>query len=246
MLLFIKLVGDYMQRYFAHKISNDKIILDAGDWHHIRNVMRMKVNDRIEVVYNNKLYLCLINSLDDEELSIAEERDCINNKKVEIVFIIPFLRDNKISLIIEKATELGVDEIIVVNMEHSIIRLDDNKINAKKIRWERIAKEASEQSKRMTIPKIKICDKLSDLNVSGRKVFCNPKEKYLNLKKYLKKEGDCAKLNVVVGPEGGFSSFEEDLLLKMGFDSVSLGDNVLRVETVPLSVLSMINYEYME
>lgn len=236
-----------MQRYFSNKLENNKFELNKDDYFHILRVMRMKSGDNIEVVYNSEVYICDL-EINNSEVSVImnskEENKEIDN--IEKVLIIPLLKENKMDLILQKATELGVSKIIPVIMERSIIKLEKDKENKKLERWTKICKEASEQSKRIDIPVITEVKKLKDLeNESGLKIVCSTKEKDNAIKKFLNENKDYNKINIVIGPEGGIAPKEEDYLNSIGFESISLGSNIMRVETVPMYILSVINYENM-
>ena len=148
--------------------------------------------------------------------------------------------------LLQKATELGVDEIIPVISERTVVKIDNKKDN-KISRWEKIMKEASEQSHRFDIPKMHDITSLKGLvNVNADiKIFCNTNEMSKNIKKVLQDSKKSGTILIVVGPEGGFSDAEVDFLSNNGFVSVTLGSNILRAETVPLYLLSVINYEFM-
>lgn len=228
-----------MQRYFAKEKNGNEFILKDDDMRHIKLVMRMKDNDKIIVVENKKSYLCC---LEKDKVIIKEELK-ENIKFPYVCLIVPILKENKMDYILQKATEMGVSEIIAYYAERSVIKETDN--NSKKIdRWERIIKEASEQCHRLDIPKISI-ENLDKLNLTGKNIICTTHEKQENLKKILKSINIYDRINIVIGPEGGFSEQEEELLLE-SFTPVTLGDRILRVETVPLFVMSIINYEIME
>lgn len=237
-----------MQRYFSKILKDDYFVLDDKDIHHITNVMRMKDGDRIEVVYEKQVYLCKVKFEDRyPNIKIIEKKEITETSKPEVVIIIPLLKEQKIDLILQKATELGVSRIIPIITERSVIKLDEEKFLKKKERWERIVKEASEQSLRNTIPIIDNLKKINDLSsLDGVKIVCSTIEKNLNIKNILKKNVNYDRINVVIGPEGGFSLKEEKILNSLGFVSVSLGNRIMRVETVPLFILSVIQYEYME
>lgn len=234
-----------MQRYFSNELKNDIFTINNDDMYHIIKVMRMKPNDKIEVVYNHSTYLCELN-----ENYEAVLKDIIENNKsndIKRVLIIPLLKEQKMDLILQKATELGVDEIIPVNMERSIVKLDENKMEKKIERWTKIMKEASEQSKRTDIPCITKVKNLQDLKeIDGIKMICSTSEKNYTFKKFLTDNRNYDKINIVIGPEGGISPKEEEKLENYGFKRVSLGSRIMRVETVPMCVLSILNYEYME
>lgn len=237
----------FMQRYFAIEKKDNKFILDNKDLHHIKNVMRMKDNEEIEVVFNEQLYRCSINYNNDIDINIINEIVNQNIKnKLKISIIVPVLKEHKMDLILQKSTELGVDEIIPIITERTLVKMND-KEDKKIDRWKRICKEASEQSMRLNIPNITNVKKISELdNIDGVKLVCSTQEGCITLKNFLQTHHNCDKISIVVGPEGGLSINEEKKLNELGFISISLGNNILRVETVPLTIISMINYEYME
>lgn len=236
-----------MQRYFAIEKKDNKFILDNKDLHHIKNVMRMKDNEKIEVVFNEQLYRCCINYKDNVTINIIDEITNENIKdKLKISIIVPILKEHKMDLILQKSTELGVDEIIPIVTERTLVKIND-KEDKKVERWKRICKEASEQSMRLNIPTITNVKKINDLNnIEGLKIVCSTQDNCATLKNFLQTNHNCDKISIVVGPEGGLSIDEEKKLNELGFISISLGSNILRVETVPLTIISMINYEYME
>ena len=236
-----------MQRYFSNNLENNKFILNNDDIYHIVKVMRMKDKEKIEVVYNHNVYLCeldMSNNLEVKKLELLSEN--IQND-IKRVLIVPLLKEQKFDLILQKATELGVDEIIPLEMERSIVKITDDKMEKKLERWSKICKEASEQSKRTDIPSITKVKKIKDLkDFDGLKMVCSTVEKENLLKKFLTAHTNYDKINIVMGPEGGISPKEEEMLVDLGFERVSLGKRILRVETVPLFVLSVLNYEFME
>lgn len=206
----------------------------------------MKDNDKIEVIYDNDLYICnvIINELPWVDI-ISKEEGKIEDK--EIILAIPLLKEQKMDLVLQKATELGVTKIIPVIMERSIVKIDDSKEVKKIDRWSKICKEASEQSKRNSIPVISNIMTLKELvKEEGIKIVCSTIEKENNLKKFLTEHKNYDKIIIVVGPEGGISSKEEEYLVSEGFTRVSLGKRIMRVETVPIFILSALNYEFME
>lgn len=229
-----------MQRYFSEVKKDNLFLLKDEDLYHIKTVMRMNVNDEIEVVYEQKVYICKL----DKNYNAIIEKVIENNKikKMNYVLCVPILQEQKMSFILQKATELGVDLIIPILTSRSMVKVKD-KENKKIERWKRICKEASEQSKRVTIPLVSEVKKITDLDLDGLKIVCSTKEKDNTLKKILKNNLKCDKIIMVVGPEGGLTLDEENQLIDLGFIPTSLGDNILRVETAPLYLLSVLNYE---
>lgn len=236
-----------MQRYFSNKLENNKFELKSDDLYHILTVMRMKTGDNIEVVYNEEVYICNLEICNNNvDVIIKSKEEKKEFETIEKVLIIPLLKENKMDLIFQKSTELGIDKIIPVIMERSIIKIDKDRELKKVERWNKICKEASEQSKRVNIPIVTEVKTLKELDsIDGIKLVCSTKEKDNTIKKYLKNNNGYNKINIVIGPEGGISPKEEDYLNSIGFESVSLGNNIMRVETVPIYILSVINYENM-
>ena len=236
-----------MQRYFSKEKKDNTFILSDNDLYHIKVVMHMMENEHIEVVYNEHVYLCCIHYVNSNvNINIIEELKIDLKKEPYIVLIMPFLKEAKMDLILQKATELGVNEIVLTEFERSIVKIDEKKKEAKLIRWSRIMKEASEQSKRVNIPNISILSKLDVYAFDGLKILCSTNETSNNIKNTLKNYSNYAKILIVIGPEGGISLKEEEEYVRHGYVKTTLGNQILRVETVPLFVLSNIRYENME
>ena len=237
-----------MQRYFSNKKDNNYLELNSDDIYHIKTVMRMKDDDEIIVVYEKTAYLCCLETVKENvQILIKNELPKVEYNTPDITLIIPVLKEQKMDLILQKSAELGVTEIIPFIASRSVVKLNENDYSKKLERWGKIVKEAAEQSHRIDIPNITSIKTINDLNcVRGIKVVCSTKEKVKNIKLIMKNIETCDKINLVVGPEGGLTELEEEKLNKMGFETITLGNRILRVETVPLMLLSIINYEFME
>lgn len=236
-----------MQRYF---VDNKEFKLNLNDIHHIKTVMRMNVGDLIEVVYKEKLHICKINELSKNniELEIIEEKKDNNELSKHITIAFSITKEDKIDLILQKCTELGINEFIPVEMSRCNIKIDKNKVDKKIDRWNSICKEASEQSKRNIVPNVNKIHKLKDLVdlEYDLKIVCSVNQDVINIKKVLHNNPNCDKIIFVIGPEGGISNEEELFLEENNFIRTSLGKRVLRTETAPIVIGSMLNYEYME
>ena len=237
-----------MQRYFVKNIQEDKVILGTEDSYHIKRVMRMKIGDKIEIVYQEKVYLGQIEALDDQvQAKLIEELASSKQHIRPITLAQALVKEQKMHYILQKATELGVTEIIPFCAERSIVKADKQD-EKRKIRWEKIVKEASEQSKRTDLVKIHSIlslRELSQLDNYDVKIICSVSEKEKNLKKLLSNIPNSATMLFVIGPEGGLSDQEEQTLMDSGFQRVSLGDTVLRTETAGLFIMSAVRYQDM-
>ena len=232
-----------MQRYF--KDTNlDLFELSVDDSYHITKVMRNKIGDKIEVVIDKKLYICEIVELKDlVKVQRIEEVICDSELPCFVAIAQSLVKEQKMDLILQKSCELGVSEIIPINATRSIVKLD--KKETKKIdRWNKILKEASEQSKRVVIPKVNEIMDIKDLTNLDYdiKILCTVNELSMSLKKVLDKDLTNLKILFVIGPEGGFIDNEEKIFIDNGFISTSFGKRVLRTETASLYALSIINY----
>ena len=233
-----------MQRYFAKEKLIDDFILYDTDIHHIKNVMRYQINDEIEVVFENIVYICKIKSITPLSLEIINKKNEDSEMNITLSVAVSLVNEQKIDLILQKLTELGVSNIIPIKTERSIVKLDEKKALNKINRWQMICKEASEQSKRTKIPKVNKIISLNELSEipADTKLICSLNEFSKPLNTYLKK--DTNNILFAIGPEGGFTSNEEKLLLENKFLPVSLGKRVMRVETATIYVASIINYIY--
>jgi 16S rRNA (uracil1498-N3)-methyltransferase len=231
-----------MQRYFA---INKNLEISRDDIHHIINVMKMKLNDNIEIIYDNTLFLCNIDFISKKEVkySVVSKKELKSNKTYKVILACSLIKN--FDYMLQKATELGVDEIIPVISNRSVIKVTDEpkKIN----RWQKICKEASEQSHRNNIPIIHNVTDIKELKLYKQNVniLCSVNNSTTTIKEVMHKTNIHDKILVVIGPEGGFTTSEEEYLINNEFISTSLGDNVMKAETVPLYILSVINYNFM-
>lgn len=237
-----------MQRYFGISKIDNRLILEESDYHHIKNVMRNSDGDLIEVVVDKKLYLgCIENVKSDISVSIKKELEINNDFIPKVNLIVPLLKENKMDLILQKSCEMGVSKITIIPLKRCIVKVNDKKTKSKIDRWNRILKEASEQSFRDYIPNLEVIDSIKKLEkLDGLKIVCSTKKNLNNIKRVLTENKNCDTINVVIGPEGGLDEEEEKALNEYGFISTTFGSRILRVESVPLFIMSIINYEYME
>lgn len=238
-----------MQRYFTNNKLDNSFILSSDDTYHITKVMRMINGDKIEVVYEQELYICEIVELEPVVKSrIIEKTDELNELSYSVTIVQSLVKEQKMDYILQKTTELGVNEIIPYQASRSIVKLD-SKETKKVERWQKIVKEAAEQSKRVMVPVISNpitlsnLVKLSDYDI---KFLCTVNESSQNLKKVLSNLTGNVRMLFVIGPEGGFKEEEERKFLENGFVSVSLGSSVLRTETASTFIMSVIRYLDME
>lgn len=234
-----------MQRYFCNT-NNDEFVLSSEDSYHITKVMRYSCGEKIEIVDKGILYIAEITNLSPLVTAKKIKKiDCSNNT-FNITVAQSLVTEQKMGYILQKGTELGAFEFIPLITDRSIVKIN-NKVEKKVERWNTIVKEASEQSKRLDIPKVlKPCtiNEIAESNYDY-KILCSVNEVSKSIKTVLSNIKESDRILIVVGPEGGFTNEEEKKLINNGFISVSLGARVLRTETASLFVLSIINYIFM-
>ena len=241
-----------MQRYFISEKEYMESIILSDDVFHIVKVMRNKVGDLIEICYDNKAYLAKITNLSNELVNFEVVEEISNKKqnKPNITLVQGLAKGDKNDDIIKHSTELGVDEIILLQMKRSIVKIEANKVDAKLNRYKKIAKEASEQSHRNSIPEVKLITNLNniDFNNYDLKLLLD-EEEAKKIDGRLLSSIDFININnviFVIGPEGGIDDKERLYFIEKGFIPVSIGNNILRTETASLAFLAMINYIYMK
>ena len=241
-----------MQRYFISEKEYMEGIILSDDVFHIVKVMRNKVGDLIEICYDNKAYLAKITNLTNElvNFEIVEQLSNKKQNKPNITLVQGLAKGDKNDDIIKHSTELGVDEIILLQMKRSIVKIEANKVDAKLNRYKKIAKEASEQSHRNSIPEVKLITNLNNIyfNNYDLKILLD-EEEAKKIDGRLLSSIDFININnviFVIGPEGGIDDKERLYFIEKGFIPVSIGNNILRTETASLAFLAMINYIYMK
>ena len=244
-----------MSKFFVktEQINNNDIVIIGDDVNHIINVLRMKKTDKVQICnqdtgdnYNAEI----VNySKNEVECKIISKINETTESNVHITLFQGIPKFEKMELIIQKSVELGANSIIPVNMKRCVVKLEGKDEIKKNERWQKIAESAAKQCGRGFIPEVKhlinvkeICNWINEYDVIIV-TYENVKEN--TLKAELKKlKATDLKIGVVIGPEGGFEESDIKLLKESGAKIVTLGDRILRTETVALNVLSIIMYEF--
>ena len=247
-----------MPRFFVktEQVQDETITILGEDVKHIKNVLRKDKGDKIEICNqeNGKTYNCQINNIENNSIiakiieQIEEQEDKI---KIDIYQGLP--KSDKMELIIQKSVELGANAIIPVAMKRCVAKIDSKDEIKKICRWQKIAESAAKQSGRNEIPEIRhivtvekilnLINEYDSLIVAYENEKDNTiKKELLKIKEILQENG---KINIalVIGPEGGLEEKDVELLKQGGAKVVTLGNRILRTETVALNMLSVIRYE---
>ena len=232
----------------AKQVHNNEIVMTGTDVNHIKNVLRMKAGEQIMLTDEDGVgYTCIIRKLEKERITadVVEIQDISHELSAEITLYQGMPKGDKLELIIQKAVELGVAEIVPVMTKRCIVKLDEKKKENKLKRWNEIAKSAAKQSKRAKIPNV--CNVLSfDEAISEAKDYdlaCIPYEQTEGMqetKNFLRKVKTGMRLAIYIGPEGGYESSEIEKALVNQMIPISLGKRTLRTETAGIALLSML------
>lgn len=242
-----------MHRFFVPslQIKPDQIEILGKDVNHIKNVLRLSANDKIELFDEKGIaYHVAIKTISHDKITCSIINSAPKGSELPIkVTLAQCLpkgnKGKKMDFIIQKATELGAHAIIPLTSDRTVVKLEQGKD-----RWQNIAKEAAQQSGRTMVPKVQellsFDQLLSEFKSYDLVLIPWESEQKNTLKKIL-----CSiphalspKVLIIIGPEGGFSSDEIASAKNAGALPVTLGKRILRTETVALCVLSMIIYEF--
>ena len=141
-----------MQRYFANIDKDYFVHLNPDDEHHVSHVMRMKKNDEIEVVHEGKVFLCRIEDFNPLRIVVIHEIENDVELKEDITLLFALTKGDKIDLVLQKATELGVKKVALIESERTVVTYEGKDQEKKLARFNKIMKEASEQSHRLVVP----------------------------------------------------------------------------------------------
>lgn len=254
-----------MQHFFVEpgQIFDKTITIVGDDVNHIKNVLRMKIGEEISVSngIDDNDYRCVIERIEDEEIIcklIFIKKDEIE-LPVKITLFQGLPKNDKMELIIQKAVELGVYEIVPVATKRAVVKLDDKKAKSKIVRWQTISEAAAKQSKRSIVPEIKdvmtfgeavqyaatmdsavIPYEMAEGMVATKAWI---EDVIVKARENLKNEGqEKIKIGIFIGPEGGFDENEIDKASASNIKPISLGKRILRTETAGMTTLSILMY----
>ena len=234
--------------------ENEEIWITGSDVNHIKNVLRKKVDDKINICNSDtqKNYECVIKNIEENKIvcKILDEVKSLAESNINITIFQGLPKSDKMELIIQKTTELGVKTIVPVITKRTVIKLKDKDKQNKVDRWRKIAEVAAKQSGRDIIPTIENIINIADIKFDEfDKIFVlYENEEKISIKDEIEqlKNDNKEELNIgiVIGPEGGFAESEiEQLRLNQNLSVVTLGKRILRTETVALVVSGILMYE---
>ncbi len=242
-----------MYQFFVEpsQIQDKKVIITGSDVNHIKNVLRLKTGEEIAVRngVDGKEYRCGIEEFAQDQvicsLRFVKEEGVELPSKIYLFQGIP--KADKMELIVQKAVELGVYEVIPVAAKRCVVKLDEKKARAKVNRWQGIAEAAAKQSKRGVIPVVQEPMTMKEAAAYAQEMDVKLipyelAEDMAHTKKIVESISPGESVAVFIGPEGGFEESEVAEAEAAGIVPVTLGKRILRTETAGLTVLSWLMY----
>lgn len=238
-----------MARFFvnADQLQTDNIVLMGENAQHAK-VLRLKTGEQVLVCDGAGLEcVCAVEGMTGGEvqLRVCERRASSSEASVRVSIYMGFPKSDKLEHVIQKATELGADEIIAFPAARSVSRPDEKSLKKKLERWEKIAASAAEQSGRGRIPKVLVLDSyasaLERASKADKALMFYENERATTLRMALS-SGEFKTLSMVTGPEGGLEEKEVQQAIDAGLQVCTLGRRILRCETAPLCALSAVMY----
>lgn len=241
-----------MYHFFVtpEQVKEENIWIEGSDVNHIKNVLRMKVGEELQISDgNNKKYLCEIASMSADSVCVSIKEELVSDTELpsKLYLFQGLPKSDKMELIVQKAVELGVYEIIPVATKRAVVKLDDKKAAKKVERWNSISEGGAKQSGRDVIPEVKQV-------MSYKEAMQYAKELDVVLIPYELAEGmeetrqvieairPGQSVGIFIGPEGGFETEEVEYALAQRAKAITLGKRILRTETAGLTTLSILMY----
>ena len=228
-----------------------KIHLSNQVAHHANHVLRLKTEDKIILFHNDPYdYSAVITQINKKTVEVYIDSKFENQKNptIHLRLFQSLSSSEKMDWIIQKSVELGVSSIIPMYSKRSNIKLQGSRAEKKLSHWQQVIISACEQSGRSSLPKISLPKKIEEClslknekNGNHLKLILSPKEKN-NLQNI--NNSSVKNIDIMIGPEGGFTEGELNQTIKSNFVPIGLGPRILRTETAPLSILSILQYKY--
>ena len=238
-----------MRRFFGERIQADQVAIEGTDARHIGKVLRLKPGDHVAVVADGEEYEVALTEIGPNVVRGQVVQGCSSSADpaLQVMLVQGLPKGDKLELIIQKCTELGIAEIWPVHTERSVVRLNAEKAEERRERWQRIAREAAKQCKRQRIPVIKGIQSwagaLQSLPDCIQGILLWEREDTNTLREALLDMNYEKPVYIFVGPEGGLTEEEVSLARRQGVLPVTLGPRILRTETAGLAALSIIMYQ---
>lgn len=232
-------------------IANGQAVCDAQLHHHIINVLRLRVDDRIMLVdEHGTTYQGKIQQIDKGQTTVklltSATATAKNGNLPRIALLQGMAKSDKTELILQKCTELGVSDLHLFRASRSVVQIDETKLQKRMERWQRIVTEAARQSERFDLPLVHwhptTADAADMTDNFDLKLLLWERGEYTNLREQLPNLPKPTSIVMAVGPEGGFTKEEVELFVAAGFMPTTLGKRILRTETTAFVMTTILQY----
>lgn len=240
-----------MARFFLprERIQDQRGTIMGEELAHLRKVLRLAPGDQVTVFDDTGWeHEAVVRSFSSDrgDIDILRSFRPERESSLQTTLALGLTKGEKMDLVVEKATELGVQAFLPFVSSYTVPKLNDRKIETRTGRWQRIAMSAVKQCGRTVVPKILALCELREIvrqpwNDTLKLLFWE-REEHLTLKQVYETERDARSILLVIGPEGGFSSEEADDARQHGFESVQLGRRILRAETAAVAALTVVQF----
>ena len=241
-----------MQRFFVtpDQVGEDKIRIQGSDVNHMKNVLRMRPGEEVMVSDgNNRQYRCRVEDYPEGEAVLAIlEAGLVDTELPSRIYLFQGLpKQEKMELIVQKAVELGVCQVIPVQTRRCVVKLDAKKAAKKVQRWQQIAESAAKQAGRGYIPAVSEVMTFQEALAFSealdiRLIPYELADGMDGTRKILDGIRPGQSVGIFIGPEGGFEKEEVSRAVEAGAMPITLGKRILRTETAGIAVLSILMY----
>ena len=227
--------------------SQGRAKLRGSEAHHLRNVLRAEPGRVVELMDGSgRVWRAVVQQCSESGVDLCEvELLDTSSAAARLGLIQSLCRADKLEWVLEKCTEIGIDDIYLLEASRSVVRIPRERLDAKMSRWQKIILAAAKQSRRSTLPVLHPPSSLSlccrELP-SGLKILLSENERGRSLRSILRSAA-WEQAVFCIGPEGGWTEAEHQELVSSGFQSASLGSQILRTETAALVVAAILKYE---
>ena len=231
------------------QIDGNKIRCSTSEQKHITTVLRMQHGDQVRFLDGNgNYYTAILQCIDEKSLFAQIINQGFNPQKLPSITLFQGLtKSSKMDLVMQKATEIGVDQIVPMVTNRSIINLKPSARIQKHARWKRIAYEATKQCKRLRLPDILQPKSFIDCSLLfgdfDETIILYEHEKVRSIKSVLRDFSSLDSVAVIIGPEGGLTNQENETALAENCIPATLGTNILRAETAAVVAVALVVYE---
>jgi len=230
--------------------SEGKASLEGSEAHHLRTVLRAEPGCAVELIDGSgRVWRAIVSEVSDQEVKLSSVElleTSLNRSRARLGLIQSLCKADRLEWILEKCTELGVDDIYLLNAARSVIRIPEERLSTKMDRWQKIILSSVKQSQRSTVPVLRPPSSLSSLYQHlppCLKLLLSENEHDFSLKSAIR-PATWHHAVFCVGPEGGWTAQEHLELRQSGFQPVTLGPQILRTETAAVVVAAILKYEH--